>query len=456
MNKKKITLPYKYDPRPYQVPAWGYFQGDEPGKRGICVWHRRAGKDLFSINLVATQVMRRVGVYWHLLPTYRQGRNIVWNGFTRNGRSFLDHFPPELIEKKLDNEMRIHFKHPTDPTQPGSIYQVVGTDDVDLLVGTNPIGCIFSEYSLQNPSAWDYISPILRENGGWALFIFTPRGKNHGYDLAKMAQKNKDWLFDRRVAGNNGTKLPDGTPVLPDSEIEKERKAGKSEAFIQQEYFCSFDAPMEGAYYAQQMNKAMEESRITKIPHEEMLPVDTYWDIGMKDSTSIVFVQTLRTEHRIIDYYEADGEGLPHYKRILNEKASELGYNYGRHYAPWDIQIREFSSGRTRLEKAKDLGIKFQVAEQISTNEHDGIENVRAVLGKCWFDEGKCDRLIEALRSYRKEWDEKHRRFRDKPLHDWSSHAADAMRVFAWFTGKRKYLGKRRLQETAIDDYAYI
>jgi hypothetical protein len=149
-HKKKIVLPYEYAPRNYQLPAWKHFEGLEPGKRGVCVWHRRAGKDLFAINLVATKVMQRRGLYWHLLPTYKQGRAIVWNGFTKQGRKFLDYFPPEILAGPPNkSEMKVTFKN-------GSLYQVVGTDDINSLVGTNPVGCILSEYSLHDPAAWDY------------------------------------------------------------------------------------------------------------------------------------------------------------------------------------------------------------------------------------------------------------------------------------------------------------
>lgn len=254
-----VTLPYKWVPRNYQLGAWRYMQGPEEGKRAVCVWHRRAGKDLFGINVIATKVPERVGTYWHMLPTYKQGRAIVWNGHTREGRPFLDHFPEEIVTNKNGTEMRITFYN-------GANYQVVGTDDVDSLVGTNPIGVIFSEYSLHDPGAWDYIRPILAENGGWAMFIFTARGKNHGYNLLQMSRKNGRWFSEVLVAGNNGTKRHDGSPVISDEIIQDERDAGMSEEMIQQEFFCSFEAPMVGAYYGVQMLVAEREKRLTRVP----------------------------------------------------------------------------------------------------------------------------------------------------------------------------------------------
>lgn len=439
----EIIIPYKWKPRNYQLPAWDYFFDDEEGKRGVCMWHRRAGKDLFAINLIASKIFRRPGLYWHLLPTYKQGRSIVWNGFTREGRSFLDHFPPSTIERKLGNEMQIHFKN-------GSIYQVVGTDDVDTLVGTNPIGVVFSEYSLQDPAAWRFLSPILRENGGWGLFIYTMRGKNHGYRLYQMALKNDDWFSELLVAGDNGTKRDNGEPVISDEQIDKDRQEGMPEEIILQEYYNSADAPLVGAYYSDQMQVALEQGRITTVNYDPKLHVDTSWDIGVGDSTAIVFSQSYGMEHRIIDYYENSGEGLPHYVKILQEK----GYLYGKHFAPWDIKVREFTSGQARIETAAKLGVKFTVTQKHIVD--DGIEAVRNILPKCWFDSKKCEQLLEGLRSYRKEFDSKKQLFTRMPVHDWASHPADAFRYFAWNMNKTRITGQLKPQEVAIDDYEYF
>ena len=169
-----ITLPNNWQPRPYQENLWRALESGV--KRAVTVWHRRAGKDLTFIHWTACKAFERPGLYWHILPTYAQGRKIVWDGMTRDGRKFLDAFPDEVIVKKRDDEMTLWLEG-------GSQWQVIGTDNVDRLVGTNPVGCVFSEYPLQNPRAWDFIRPILAENGGWAVFSYTPRGRNHGYRL---------------------------------------------------------------------------------------------------------------------------------------------------------------------------------------------------------------------------------------------------------------------------------
>jgi phage terminase large subunit len=449
----EIVIPYKWKPRRYQIPGWRHYQGPDEGKRGVHVWHRRAGKDLFAINLVGTKVIERVGLYWHLLPTYKQGRQIVWNGKTRDGRAFLDHFHPDIVESANSTDMTVRFKN-------GSIYQVVGTDDIDKLVGTNPVGAVFSEYSLHDPGAWDYIRPILAENGGWALFIYTARGKNHGFHLLKMAERNPKWYSEVLVAGNNGTLRDDGTPVIPDEVIQDERDANMSEEMIQQEFYCSFEAPMIGAYYGNQLLLAEKEGRICEVPYEPRLLVDTYWDLGVRDATAIWFVQSgPGGQMRVIDYYESSGEGLTHYAKVLRGMANvENGdhrkdYVYGAHYAPTDIEVQELGSGKTRIETAKSLGIKFRVVRHHDLE--DGIEAVRNVLGMCWFDLIKTERGVNSLRSYRKEYDERNKVFKTHPLHDWTSHGADAFRYFAM--GRRdKPRTNKRPQDHAVDEHDYL
>jgi hypothetical protein len=427
----KIQVPIDWKPRPYQLPLWKYMEGG--GKRAVAVWHRRAGKDLSSINWCAVSALTRPGLYWHLFPTYNQGRKIAWDGMTRDGRKFLDHFPKEMWEAVNNTEMRLTLKN-------GSIYQVVGTDNVDRLVGANPVGVVFSEYSLQDPRAWDYIRPILAENGGWALFIYTARGRNHGYDLLNVAKKNENW-FQEVLSVEN-------TRAIPISAIDEERASGMPEEMIQQEFYCSFDAPLVGSYYGNAMARLLADRHITKVPYEPLLDVHTAWDLGIGDSTSIIFYQLSGAEIRIIDYYEMQGEGLAHYAKVLREKE----YVYGEHLAPHDIQVRDFSTGKSRLEAARELGIRFRVVPNLRVD--DGIEAVRNTLPKVYFDETKAAHLIEALRQYRKDYDEKRQVFRDRPLHDWTSHPADAMRYLALGVRLRNEKRMAKLPRVAEGEYS--
>lgn len=435
-----LTIPHEWAPRDYQLPLWSFLE--QGGKRAVAVWHRRGGKDLFSLNWCCTSMVQRPGVYWHLFPTYNQGRKIAWDGFTKAGRPFMSHFPQELVSAKNNTEMKLTFKT-------GGVYQVVGTEDPDRLVGANPVGCIFSEYSLQDPRAWDMVRPILAENEGWAVFIYTARGKNHGWKMLELAKKEIAAAKKLTIAPRwfaEVLTVNDTRAVTPEA-VQAERDDGMPEELIQQEFYCSFDAPIVGAYYARQMAAALFERRIGNIPWEPGLPVHTAWDIGVGDSTSIIFYQEYGMETRIIDYYEQSGEGLAHYVKILKDR----DYVYGRHYGPWDLEVRELGTGKSRREVAQSLGLKFIVLKQHGVN--DGIEVARNLLASCWFDEKKCERLIEALRQYHKEWDEKNKCFKDNPLHDWTSHPADSFRYLAMSKPKRKKGNDKPPQEKADSDY---
>ena len=227
-----ITIPYNYTPRNYQR---GLFNCIGNGyKRGVAVWHRRSGKDKTLLNLIVKEAHKRIGVYYYFFPTYNQGRKVLWDGIDRDGFKFLDHIPEELRENTNQSEMKIKFKC-------GSLLQIIGTDNIDSIMGTNPVGCVFSEYSLQNPMAWDLIRPILTENGGWALFNYTPRGRNHGLALFQMAQNNPDWFCELLTV--------DDTDVVTPAMVQAERESGMSESKIKQEFYCSFEASLDACFF---------------------------------------------------------------------------------------------------------------------------------------------------------------------------------------------------------------
>lgn len=409
----EIRLPYRWKPRAYQEPLWSALEGGV--KRAVAVWHRRAGKDLLSLNWTIREAMRRPGLYWHVLPTYAQGRKIVWNGMTGKGRPFMEHFPPELVTRKTDQEMTVWLHG-------GSIWQVIGTDDVDRLVGANPVGVVFSEYSLQNPQAWGYLRPILAENGGWALFIYTPRGRNHGWKMLQMAEEHPKWFAQVLDV--------DATHAVSQEAIQEERDAGMPEELIQQEFYCSFDAPLVGAYYSVEMMRAQQDGRIDRVPWEPLKPVITAWDLGVRDATSIWFAQKVGREVRLIDYYHATGVGLDHYAKVLREKP----YAYSEHLVPHDARVKELGPGKTRVEQALEQGIRMTVMPNIPLA--DGIQSVRALLARCWFDEVHCEKGVEGLKQYvKKETEERDPDgnivYQDTPFHNWASHPADAFRTLA-------------------------
>ncbi len=408
----------RYKPRTYQLPLLQAMQSGEY-KRAAVVWHRRAGKDLTCLNFAATQAMTYPGNYYLYYPSFAQGRKILWDGKDKQGTKFLDYIPKEVLEgQPLGTEMKVNFAN-------NSILQVMGTDDPDRLVGPNPRGVVFSEYSLQNPEAWELIRPILLENKGWAIFIYTPRGKGHGYKLYKMAKKSDKWFCELRTI--NDTWVENGKPVMTPEDVEGEIAEGMDRELAQQEFYCSWEGPKQGAYYIGQMLNARKEDRITRVGHEPRLDVHTAWDFGVGDYTCIWFFQMLSggREIRLIDYHQDSGFGLPHYAKIVREKP----YVYGKHLAPHDVAVTEFGSGVSRTETAEDLGIVFEAVEKLPIE--DGREAVRALFPKLWIDESKCEEGIEALDGYSRVWDEKTKSFKNEAKHDKFCHGADAMRMLA-------------------------
>lgn len=405
----QITVPRNWAPRNYQMPLWDYMMGG--GTRAVSVWHRRTGKDLTAVNICAVKLCQRVGLYWHLLPTYNQGRKTVWDGMTRDGRKFIDHLPMEMASGVNNTEMKVTFEN-------GSIYQVVGSDNPDRLVGTNPVGVILSEYSLQDPRAWNYIRPILAENKGFALFLYTPRGYNHGHRLYRMAVENPSWHAELLTA--------DDTHVLTPEDIEEERRAGMPEEMIQQEFYCSFSSALMGSYFGTAMTQARAEDRVGDFPYDPLLGTITAWDLGMADQTVVIFAQEHQGSLRIIDCYANSGEGLPHYVNELKR----LDYVYDRHHGPHDIRVRDLSTGRSRYEVAQSLGLRLEPVAKLPLE--DGIEAIRSLLPRIyWNRTRRTETLIEAVEQYRREWDERSQCFRERPIHDWCSDFVDALRTLA-------------------------
>ena len=410
-----ITVPLDWEPRPYQMPLWTALE--QGCRRAAVVWHRRAGKDLFSLNFLATQLFQRVGIYWHVLPTYRQGRQVIWEGKTYDGRPFLSYFPEETITRKRDDEMTLWFAN-------GSRYQVIGADEPDRLVGANPIGIIFSEWSLMSPRVWELTWPILAENDGFAIFIYTPRGRNHGFRTLESAKRTPSWFHQ--------TLTVDDTKAVDEAVIEEARVSGMPKEMIAQEFWCSFDAPLAGSYFGDQMEDALKAGRISNVPWEPTSAVTTAWDLGVGDATAIWFVQQVGKEVRVIDYYQSSGVGLDHYAKVLSEKP----YAYSDPLAPHDMAVRELGSGgKSRTEMARSLGLRMRVNRRLSVE--DGINAVRALLPRCWFDQKKCEKGIQAMREYTKQrlageqGPDGEAIYRDKPKHDWTSHPADAFRTLA-------------------------
>jgi hypothetical protein len=430
---ENIAVP-DFDPREYQLPFLKAM--DEGCRRSVLVWHRRAGKEITCFNWMIKQAFwHRRGTYVYFFPTTGLGKRILWDGCDKEGKRFLDYIPPGIIKGNPNSvEMKIELIN-------GSIIQVIGSDKI-INVGINPIGCVFSEFSLQDPRTWAFTRPILRENNGWAVFNFTPRGKNHAYDIFLMAKNNPDWFCQKLSI--------DDTGVLDESDMEAERNEGMSEQLIQQEYYCSFDQGAEGAYYASLLNKAELDGRLTEVPYDPHVPVDTYWDIGVGDETAILFVQNTGQQIHLIDIYRNEGEGLNHYAKVLRDKADAGNWIYGEHWAPHDIQVRELGSGaQTRLEIARQLGIPFLITPNLPIAE--GIELGRGIFPRLWVDVGNCKFFIKAIENYHKQYNEKLNVYGERPVHDWSSHICDSYRYMAIVQSRKRNVGMTETQAMELE-----
>lgn len=414
-----IRLPHSgWQPRGYQRQLWDYLEGG--GKRAVAVWHRRAGKDEVFLHRTAIAAHERVGTYWHMLPMANQARRALWDAINpKTGQRRIDDaFPRELRDVTRENEMLIKFHN-------GSTWQVVGSDNYNALVGSPPVGIVFSEWPLADPRSWAFLRPILAENGGWAGFGYTPRGTNHGRTLLDTARGESGW-FSQVLTVRDTSVFDDITLARERRELVKDFGADQGESLFQQEYYCSFDAAILGAYYLREMHWLEKEKRITSVPWDPAVSVHTAWDLGIGDSTAIWFVQFVGREVHLIDYLINNGVALSWYANELRNRP----YAYGEHIVPHDAEAREVGTGQTRLETLRSLGI-MNTRVIPAQSKADGINAVRNLLPRCWIDAEKCSHGIRALKEYRREYDDKRKVFKDTPLHDWASDPADALRYLA-------------------------
>jgi phage terminase large subunit len=398
----EAVIPYL--PRPLQYTLHDQLDAH---RFGVAVCHRRFGKTVCAINhliraaLTSTKERPR---FAYLAPTYSQGKSISWDFIQKYAGSV----PGTTFNQ---SELRADFSN-------GGQLRIYGADSPDSLRGLYLDGVVLDEYGMMPPKVFsEVLRPAISDRKGWAFFIGTPAGKNQFYDIVQQAKASPEWFFAEYKASQTG--------ILDPNELASARRDMTQDEY-DQEYECSFEASVKGAIYAGELATARASVRIGRIPIDPILPVDTDWDLGVGDSTAIWFSQSLRSgEVRLIDYYEASGEGLPHYAQVLKDK----GYTYGQHWAPHDIQVKELGSGRSRIETAHTLGIRFNIAPNVPIE--DGIHAARMLLPRCWFDEAKCKAGLEALQHYRRDFNTRLNEFKATPVHDWASHGADAFRYLA-------------------------
>tara|TARA_B110000483_G_scaffold233808_1_gene303030 strand:+ start:149 stop:1423 length:1275 start_codon:yes stop_codon:yes gene_type:complete len=397
-----IIIPYK----PRELQKFLHKQIDKH-RFSVLVLHRRAGKTVAMINhmlkdaLTTTKPNSR---YVFLSPTFKQGKLTAWD--------YIKNFAGKIPNTKF-NESELRCDLPN-----GSRITILGAENDQAIRGISLDGCVFDETQSIKPTIFpEIIRPALADRKGWCVFIGTPKGRNYFHSLYQKAQESKDWYSCIFKASE--------TKILDNEEL-KAAQDVMSKDLYEQEFECSFQAAITGSYYGSLIEDLAKEGRIGDVPYDDNLDVETWWDIGLNDSTSIWFVQRHKGEIRLIDYYENSGFGLDHYVDVLNNKP--YSEDYSTHVAPHDIKVREIGNfGKSRLESALELGIAFEVAPKISVE--DGIEAVRKNLINCWFDKNKCGTALEYLKAYQKRYDDKNQCFRNKPLHNFASHCADSFRT---------------------------
>lgn len=414
--------------RQYQKPLWKALVHDS---KNVCAsWHRRGGKDEVLLNALAVKALQRPASYAYMFPEISHARRAMWQSINPHTgrRRILEAFPPEIMDGE-PNETEMRLK-----VQGGGSIMFFGSDQYDRLVGASLAGIVSSEHALSHPSAYAFFSPMLRENGGFFAAISTPRGRNHFHGLMNHAENSESWFAQRLSI--------EDTQALSEQEI-KEALAeytslygiDQGEALFRQEYLCDFNAAIMGAFYAREMVKVRNEGRIdATLEHDPTKPVHRAWDIGVRDDTSIWWFQVIGGQVFVLDCYSANGVGVDHYAEVIEQRASDHGWMHGTDFVPHDARVKEWGTGRTRIETMQGFGLNPEVVPQAGLL--DGINAARRTLPRCVFHSRCEEQGISALEQYRREWDDEKKAFKANPVHDWSSHLSDAFRYLslAWRT----------------------
>jgi phage terminase large subunit len=383
------------------------------------VSHRRAGKTVACIHdlqLAATASSKVRPRFAYLSPFLRQSKAVAWD-YLRHAMAPLRPIGATAHE----SELRVDYPS-------GAQVRLYGADNPDAMRGIYLDGIVLDEYADMDPRVWsEVIRPALADRQGWAVFIGTPRGRNAFFELWRRAQSDGGWFSLMLKASESG--------LIPASELALARRDSSEEQYLQ-EFECSFDAAVVGSYYGKLMAQAEADKRISAVPYDPSALVWTSWDLGIRDATAIWFAQVVGREIRIIDYYEASGVDLGHYVREINLRP----YVYAGHIVPHDAQAKELGTGKSRLEVLESLGLRHITLAPLHRIE-DGINAVRVVIPRCWFDAAKCARGIDALKLYRAEYDRTLQALRPQPVHDWTSHAADSFRYLALTLDRRAVQG---------------
>lgn len=399
MANREIIIPYA--PREPQLQI---HRAIDENRFVVVVAHRRMGKTVSAINQLiksAIECKKERPRFAYIAPTYSQAKRVAFD--------YLTHYTRPLDAVANIAELRVDFWDRR--------IQLYGSENPDSLRGQYFDGVILDEIGDQNPKIWtEIIRPALADRGGWAMFIGTPKGQNHFKELRDRAETEPGWKMLEFKASQTGI-------VNAEELAAAEREMGEEK--YQQEFECSFSASVEGSYYGKQINELESNGQVCRINRDDLCKTYVAWDLGMGDSTSIWVAQVVGQEIRLLDYIENHGQGLDWYVRELTNR----GWHKAPQLLPHDVQVRELGTGKSRLEVLQEAGLECSVVPRLSVD--DGIQAVRRILPRCWFNVPSTKDGLACIRNYRREFDEKRQVFYDKPLHDWSSHGADAFRYLA-------------------------
>lgn len=439
------TVVIPYAPRPLQRVLHDAL---DRHRFSVAVCHRRFGKTVLAVNQLikaAVTCQKPRPRFAYIAPTYKQGKAVAWD--------YLKHYSAPIPGVEVnESELRVDLPN-------GAQIRIYGADNEGGLRGIYLDGVVMDEYALMSHTVWEeVVFPTLTDRGGWAFFIGTPNGHNQFYELVHGskdgswagAKNDPSWFFAEYKASQTHVFTPDELALI--------RTSMTTDAF-EQEYECSFEASVKGAVFAREMQACRESGRITRVAFEPKLAVDTAWDLGMGDATAIWLSQTVgRNEVRLIGYYENSGHALHHYVGVLRDLAAKYGFTYGDHWLPHDAEVRELGTGQSRIEALNSMKVQgvFRVAARLSLD--DGLNAVRMMLPKCWFNETACEKGIEALKHYRWATQTENATGPSRPVHDWASHGADALRTLASAPEKAAALigdWNRKRKDTDLDDWRY-
>jgi hypothetical protein len=398
----EITL--DYEPRNAFVD---FHQRNE--RFGAMVCHRRAGKTVAAVHdliIRALYTTKKNAKYGYIGPFRQQAKEIAWE-YLKNGTEGIRKGPPR------ESDLRVTFHN-------GATITLYGADNPDSLRGIYFDGVVLDEYGDMRPGLWgEVILPTLLDRQGWAIFIGTMRGKNHFFKMLQRAENEPTWFYKKLKASESG--------LLSEADL-NEARAEMTEAQYEQEMECNPDAAVTGTYYANLIGAAERQGRVGDYPYDPTQQVHCAADLGFTDSTAFWFWQLTENGPNLIDYYEDDGKDLAHYFAMLKSK----GYDYADMWLPHDAKAKSLQTGRSTVEQFIAEGFPCKVVTKLAVQH--GIDAARMILPQCTFHVEQCYSGIEALRAYRRSYNEKAHQYSNAPLHDWSSNGADAFRMFALVT----------------------